>query len=683
MKWFMNLKIATKLIIGFLIVAVITVAMGVFCLLNIMTLNKSDTELYKDMLVPVTQMAKISEAFQRQNVNLRQALLDINDQDVEAELQKFQDRRIEIETQIAEFEKTTMTDTIRKAFNDFKSANETLKPLQDKAIEMIKKDQKLDTMALIAEDGEAGIAVIAEQDAIENVIKLKDQDAKYKADVNSGNAQTTIIITGAILLGVLALAVTIGIIISRIISKPIKAAANCARALASGNLDEPLIVDTKDEVGQLASTIDKEVRQAFRDIEHARIVSDKQTKEIEKVYSVSEKQAQYQANEVNKLLVNLQRLSRGELLCDIVVDPGDQDTEALNKLFNEIAKNLGGGVEAIKGYIQDISIVLSDVSEGNLCVDITSEYHGDFIELKKSINNIISSLNNILVDINASAEQVASGTNQVSEGSQNISQGATEQASSIDELSASITQIAEQTKQNALNANTANDLANAAKKDAAEGNEQMKAMQKAMVEINDSSVNISKIIKVIDDIAFQTNILALNAAVEAARAGAHGKGFAVVAEEVRNLAARSAQAAKETTDLIEGSIKKVEIGSKIADQTASALNNIVNGVDKAAQLVGDIAVASNEQATGITQINKAIEQLSLVVQQNSATSEEAASASVQLSSQAELLKSMVGQFNLKKKADKAPQDEKNIDNVHSNFLKKPKIILNDMEFGKY
>ncbi len=312
----------------------------------------------------------------------------------------------------------------------------------------------------------------------------------------------------------------------------------------------------------------------------------------------------------------------------------------------ELKNSINTTIENMQNYVSDISNILSEIGNGNLNLTVTGDYKGDFVEIKNSLNNIIISLNQVLGNISEAAEQVSSGSRQVSDGSQTLSQGSTEQASAIEELTASMAEIADQTKQNAVNANQANQFAEDAKENAIKGNQQMKEMLNSMAEINDSSANISKIIKVIDDIAFQTNILALNAAVEAARAGQHGKGFAVVAEEVRNLAARSAEAARNTTDLIEGSIQKVTTGTVLANNTADALNDIVNMVEKAADLVGNIAEASNVQASGVSQINKGIEQVSQVVQNNSATAEESAAASEELSGQAELLKNMVERFKL-------------------------------------
>lgn len=314
--------------------------------------------------------------------------------------------------------------------------------------------------------------------------------------------------------------------------------------------------------------------------------------------------------------------------------------------YAEIKNALNETISNMQSYINEISVVLAEMANGNLNLSITADYKGDFVEIKNSLNNIIVNMSQVLGGIKDAAEQVNSGARQVSDGSQALSQGSTEQASAIQELTASITEIASQTKQNAVDANQANELATNARSNAERGDGHMQEMLSSMVEINDSSANISKIIKVIDDIAFQTNILALNAAVEAARAGQHGKGFAVVAEEVRNLAARSADAAKETTELIEGSINSVQQGTKIANDTASALKEIVEGIEQAANLIGNIANASNEQASGIAQINKGIEQVSQVVQNNSATAEESAAASEQLSSQAEMLKEMVSEFNL-------------------------------------
>ncbi|WP_243135725.1 methyl-accepting chemotaxis protein [Acetobacterium tundrae] len=354
----------------------------------------------------------------------------------------------------------------------------------------------------------------------------------------------------------------------------------------------------------------------------------------------------------------------------------------------KIKDDMNKTVKFLKRYVDEISETLTLIGEGDLSQEITTYYHGDFVNIKIAINNITTRLSEVMAEINDSAGQVESGAIQISDGGQALAQGTTEQASSIQELTASIEEVAAETKRNALGANEANNRAIEVRTNAQIGNDRMEKMVTAMVEINDSSNSISKIIKVIDDIAFQTNILALNAAVEAARAGQQGKGFAVVAEEVRSLAARSAEAAKETTSLIEGSIEKVEVGTKIADETAESLRDILNHIEKVASLVGNIAQASNDQASEIAQITQGIEQVSQVVQTNSATAEESAAASEELTGQAQMLKGMVDTFKLKshdniglgmKEHPTVSKSEKQSDSS----APKPRIVLDDMEMDKY
>ncbi|WP_129600154.1 methyl-accepting chemotaxis protein [Anaerophilus nitritogenes] len=302
---------------------------------------------------------------------------------------------------------------------------------------------------------------------------------------------------------------------------------------------------------------------------------------------------------------------------------------------------------SIKNPIKKLIQATQQIADGNLDIEIDIHTKEEFGNLTQNFNDMSINLNQVMSHINLAADQVSEGSKQVADSSISLSEGSMEQASAIQELTASAEEISEQAKKNATYAVKVKELAEESKIHANHGNEQMIQMLQAMLEINNSSNNISKIIKVIDEIAFQTNILALNAAVEAARAGQHGKGFAVVAEEVRNLAARSAKAAKETTEMIENSIKKVENGTVIANKTEEALQKIVEAISHAAELIQEISRASDEQAISIDQTTKGISQIADVIQNTAAISQQTAAASEQLYSQADTMKEQVKKFKLK------------------------------------
>jgi len=321
--------------------------------------------------------------------------------------------------------------------------------------------------------------------------------------------------------------------------------------------------------------------------------------------------------------------------------------------FKKIVVGVNKTLDAVLEPINEAVECLKQMAEGNLDVSVKGSYSGDHAVIKEALNSTLDSINDILYQSIVAVDQVASGASQVSDSSQALSQGATESASSVEEISSSMHEMGSQTSQNADNATQANQLANQARDSAEGGNSKMQEMVDAMRAINDSANSISKIIKVIDEIAFQTNLLALNAAVEAARAGKHGKGFTVVAEEVRNLAQRSAKAAKETTELIEDSIKKTEVGTQIAEETSKSLGDIVLGATKVTDLISEIAAASKEQALGINQITQGLSQVDQVTQQNTASAEELASAAEEMSSQTLQLKGMLGRFRLNRTMDAA------------------------------
>jgi len=362
-------------------------------------------------------------------------------------------------------------------------------------------------------------------------------------------------------------------------------------------------------------------------------------------------------------------------------------------------EELGSILAGLENFLRDREDNALRIADGDFTKEVQIASEKD--TFGKAFKAMTQSLREIISQVQGAAGQISTAAVQVSGASQTLSQGATEQAASLEEISSSFNEIASQTKINAENAHQANEFSNQAKKAADKGNLQMQEMVSAINEISESGQSISKIIKVIDEIAFQTNLLALNAAVEAARAGKHGKGFAVVAEEVRNLASRSAKAARETAELIEGAVYKTASGTEIANQTAKGLEEIVRGILQVTSLVEDIASASSYQAEGISQINLSLEQIDQVTQQNTANAEESAGAAEELSSQANELRSMLKRFKLTKSAMKMKKSierssttskedkmedpgQRHIDYRKESAVNPQNLIkLDDTDFGKY
>ncbi|MCK9216650.1 MAG: methyl-accepting chemotaxis protein [Firmicutes bacterium] len=613
MKWFLNMKIATKLILGFLIVAIIAGVVGGIGLINLNKMATADELLYEENTLGIEYALEAASYFQRIRFNSMKMLTVDSLSEKEKCISNIKEYTNEVERYFKLYEDGIVAEIDRIQFDEVTPNWNSYKTMMNNAITMVQSgDYEGAENIILIDIGPAGDAIRMD---IDDLVEYNSAGGQERAATNTQLAKTsTLTMAVVIAIGVIV-AVFLGIFISRIISNPVKEMVEAADVLAQGDVNVDIRTNTKDEIGNLASS--------FRG-----------------------------------MIANIREQAR----------------------------------------------VAEKIAAGDLTVDVKVRSEKDLLNQK--FFEIVEKNNEIMSNIVNASEQVAAGSKQVSDSSMALSQGAAEQASSVEELTASLEEVSSQTDINAKNAGNANELAEAAKNNAIDGNSKMQEMVKAMEEINESSANISKIIKVIDDIAFQTNILALNAAVEAARAGQHGKGFAVVAEEVRNLAARSANAAKETTDMIEGSIKKSEGGTRIANETAEALNKIVGDVAKAAELVGDIASASNEQANAIGQINQGIMQVSQVVQSNSATSEEGAAASEELSGQADLLKEMVGKFKLKgidrsySKSDelspevlkmiesmtekkKGETEEENKVEMDEENRKKAKIVLSDKEFGKY
>lgn len=344
---------------------------------------------------------------------------------------------------------------------------------------------------------------------------------------------------------------------------------------------------------------------------------------------------------LKKMESSVHRIAQGELNVEI---SGYADNEI--GIIADSLKNLVHRLKSYIDYITEIAQVLNQIADGNLRFELVHDYVGEFAPVKDALLNISDNLNQTMHAISTASEQVASGADQVSSGAQALAQGATEQASAVEELASQLSSANEQVQHMDTNTHAAATRAEHVKQEMGESSKRMAELMDAMKRISDASSQIGRIIKTIEDIAFQTNILALNAAVEAARAGAAGKGFAVVADEVRNLASKSAEASQNTANLITAALDAVNDGIQLADGTSDSLQIVVDGIDQVNDALNEISTAAAKEAETIAEISNGIDQISSVVQTNSATAEQSSAASEEMSGQAQMLNEQVGKFTL-------------------------------------
>jgi methyl-accepting chemotaxis protein len=556
-----NWKISAKLISSFLIISLIATIIGGAGIFGLTQMKTASSNLYEKQMKPLPVISDIVFNLDRLRGQTRDYILFYNDaEQMKTIEQKTAAYESDYQKNVEEYEPTITNASTKAIYVEAKKLyTDQMLPSFNRIVTASKSGNITEARAALESFKTINTEVI---DKYNQCMQNRIKTAQSTNDANNQLGDVLIyVLIGIIVLGV-SFSIIWGILLSRMLSKPINQMAVAAEKLSEGNLDVEITYSSKDEIGSLA-------------------------------------------------------------------------------------KSLSSAASTLKLYIKDISVNLDRMADGDMTAEITQNYIGDFSAIKDALITISNRLNEALLNIKTSAEQVDSGADQMSGGAQALAQGATEQASTTEELSAAIAEISEKVRQNAQNVVSVTKYVEETVTEMELGNEQMNQMVTAMNEISTSSTEIGKIIQVIDDIAFQTNILALNAAVEAARAGEAGKGFAVVADEVRNLASKSADAAKQTTKLIEGSIEKIQSGSKLADSTAQAMSDVSAKVQKVGETIEHINKASEEQSASIAQITQGIEQVSAVVQTNSATAEQSAAASEELSAQADILNQEVQKFQLR------------------------------------
>ncbi|MDR0307917.1 MAG: methyl-accepting chemotaxis protein [Chitinispirillales bacterium] len=629
-----KIQVGTKLTAGFVIVAAVSIVVGAIGLRSAREIEGVASELYDVSIQRIIATKNIAIHLRSLGNDYRGVALAATGAAKETSAANYDRTSKELADAINTLKELPSTNEERELFRKLEGDIDHFNKNARQFIDGAKKIHLEITPSLLDAMNNTSASGISVLDNVARLVELSERSAannNKNAEEKYHNTRGTLVIL--IIIGVL-FGIGLGVFLSKSFTDPLHAAAKMMDEMSRGHFDMRLNMKRGDEIGVMAKEMDD-----F-------------------------------AGDLHKVVLILQQVADGDLSPNVkTIDDKDELHPAIQQL-----------IESLRGLIiEDGGRVLHAAAEKNLTLRLKREYHGEFARLKDDINKVVQSLDDAMHQVAESAIQVSAASDEISKDSQHLAECSSDQASTLEEISSSLEQTSSMTKQSADNSNQAKILVDQVTQDLEEADDAMKRMATAIKEIKHSSDNTAKIIKTIDEIAFQTNLLALNAAVEAARAGEAGKGFAVVAEEVRNLAMRSAEAAKNTATLIEESVKNSESGVKITEEVAKALNLSIDHAGKVGGLIAEIAAACSEQATGIEHVNNGVAHMSQVIQQIAADSEETASAAEMLNSQTSELENMVGKFEMTGGQHKDPhrhhpQLQKHTAALPDKRAKKPKAL---------
>ncbi|HPV77041.1 MAG TPA: methyl-accepting chemotaxis protein [Gemmatimonadaceae bacterium] len=649
MRWFQNLKLRPKLLLGFGSVTVITALLGVVALLAMRRLETADRALFQNMTVPLADAGEAMTDLQGIRVDMREAVLADSATTAARHAREAVEVDARIDTLLLRVQQRLDTKELQLINVAFLDELRRFRGERDRVLGLITSGQRAEASKALQ-----GGTYFMEQSLAATMHEMQRQMLRRAEVLAAGNAalakRVTFMVLG-LLIAVILYATGIAIVVSGTLSRTLNLMlertqmlqrvcianlANALDALAAGDLDAraeygtpPLPVNGNDELAALASSVNGIIEQSARSIE------------------AFTRAADTMRNLVQETRALVAGAEAGAL--DTRADAG-----AYAGGYRELVAGVNRTLDAVVAPINEASDVLGRVASRDLRVHMSGEYRGDFDRIKGAINGAVDNLRSALDEVAVSAETLARVSREFESGARGQAEGASSQASALQEVSASLHEVASTAKAGSRQAREAHDITDAARADAARGVERMQRLSDAMGRIKESADQSARIVRTLDEIAFQTNLLALNAAVEAARAGDAGRGFAVVAAEVRSLAVRAADGARSTAGLLEQLVHHADDGVAVTTEARAMLETIARRVESAGAVVSTIAAGSAQQSLGIDEINLAVEQVNQVTQQSAATAEEGAAAAVELASQSDQLRAVVGSFQLHDDAASPP-----------------------------